>query len=110
MEKRCPVCGRPMVDKKKKAMTILGLAGWDEKEVTPEVLKKAYHSLARISHPDMGGDSEVFHVIKEAKNVLEWWVDVEAEIEAVGRETIVKHVQECQASWRPGMICPICRR
>lgn len=110
MDRCCPVCGRPMFDKKKKALRILGLSGWEEKDITPEVIKKAYHSLARISHPDMGGDAEVFTEVKEARRLLEMATDSENMIEEIGRDTIIRHVRECQKTWQPGMQCPLCRR
>ena len=40
------------------------------KDATPEEIKRAYRDLARIHHPDKGGDAEKFKTIQEAAEVL----------------------------------------
>lgn len=41
-----------------------------QKNATPEEIKRAYRDLARVHHPDKGGDTEKFKSIQEAAEVL----------------------------------------
>jgi DnaJ family protein A protein 2 len=41
-----------------------------QKSSTPEEIKRAYRDLARVHHPDKGGDAEKFKSIQEAAEVL----------------------------------------
>jgi len=41
-----------------------------DRDATPEVIRKAYRSLAREKHPDKGGNAEEFQVIQQAHEVL----------------------------------------
>lgn len=45
---------------------VLGL----DKTATPEEIKKAYKKLAKMHHPDAGGDEEMFKKINEAYAIL----------------------------------------
>lgn len=51
---------------KKNLYKILGVS----KDIKQEELKKVYHNLARIHHPDKGGSSIVFQELNEAYNIL----------------------------------------
>lgn len=51
---------------KKDLYTVLGI----ERSVTASEIKKAYFQLARVHHPDKGGDPEVFKEIQRAYEVL----------------------------------------
>jgi hypothetical protein len=54
-------------DKRKEARKTLGL---DENETNMEVIDKAFKTMARTHHPDLGGDAEDFKKINEAHKLL----------------------------------------
>lgn len=41
-----------------------------DKKATSSQIKKAYHALARVEHPDKGGDPEKFKKIQAAYEVI----------------------------------------
>ena len=41
-----------------------------EREASTEEIRRAYKDLARVNHPDRGGDAEKFKAIQEAHEVL----------------------------------------
>lgn len=49
---------------------VLGLDNTNVKEVTASTIRKQYLKMAKIHHPDTGGDSESFRQVKRAYEVL----------------------------------------
>lgn len=113
MPKNCPVCKKTLEsleDKLAISLQKLGLSGWDRREVTSDVVKKAFRKISRKDHPDQGGAQDTFvDIVKARDTVLASLKDLPRQskkINKVDQEQIVNRIN----NWRPGQQCPWCGR
>lgn len=84
-------------------------------KLTLQVVKEAYRSRCRETHPDMGGTAEAFAAVDRAKHILLKWLERDPEPKVAGAGQVCDRCDgrgyiESRRAWRSmKMQCPKCR-